>query len=342
MQKEWQAEWVAAGGVAEGLAVTNYGDPRAELAAAATGTIWAALTHIGIIRVTGADAATFLQGQLSNDVLALGDTSRLAAYCTAQGRMIALFRVLRQGDDFLLLLPAEIQAAVQKRLTLYVLRAKVGIGEVTELGVLGVSGPGRTDALTAAGLPAPTDPAIGQADDVTVVAIPGVNPRALLLGPPARLRQIAPQLTGAVRVGSDAWAWLDIQAGLPTIGPATTEAFVPQMANLDLLQGIHFRKGCYPGQEIVARTHYLGRLKQRMYLASLPAGADRPVPGDSLTAPNFPGQAAGTIVDAQRGPDGGIDLLAVIQISSREQGAVFWKDIPLVFRDLPYPLAANC
>jgi folate-binding protein YgfZ len=342
MQREWKAELIEAGGLVEDFALADYGDRRAEVLAAAHGTVWSPLTHMGILRATGADAAAFLHGQLSNDILNLGATSQLAAYCTAQGRMITLFRVVPHEGAFLLLLPAALQAAVQKRLTMYILRAQVKLAPAADWALIGLSGPHAPQALAAAGLPAPTAPEAATSGDITVAAIPGRAPRYLLMGPEAALRVLPSRLPEVTRVGARAWAWLDIQAGLPVIGLETSEAFVPQMMNLDLLGGINFRKGCYPGQEIVARTHYLGRLKQRMYLASLPADAPLPPPGATLQAPNLPGQPAGTVIDAQIGPDGAIDLLAVIQISSHDAGAVLWQDIALSFRDLPYPLAASC
>ncbi len=115
------------------------------------------------------------------------------------------------------------------------------------------------------------------------------------------------------------WAWLDIMAGIPSVHPGTNEEFVPQMANLEVVGGVNFKKGCYPGQEIVARMQYLGKLKQRMYRAHF-AGEVAPRPGDAIYAPDFPGQSAGTVVEAQPSPDGGYDLLAVIQISSADAG----------------------
>ncbi|HUW98399.1 MAG TPA: hypothetical protein VMV40_06080 [Acidiferrobacter sp.] len=339
--KEWKTELIEAGGLEGRDGILHYGTPHTEVSAAATGTVYCPLMPIGIIRASGADALSFLQGQLSNDLLTLANASQLSAYCTAQGRVIALFRIVRSGEEVLLLLPRELLASTLKRLTMFVLRANVTLSAADDWAILGLSGPAASAILTTADLPVPTAPAALTSSEVTVVAIPGPAPRYLLLGPVAAVRAIAPG-DGATRVGSQAWAWLDIQSGLPTIGAQTTEAFVPQMLNLDLLDGINFRKGCYPGQEIVARTHYLGRLKQRMYRASLPAGQTAPEPGTSLSAPNLPGQPAGTIVDAQTGPDGQIDLLAVMQISSHDEGVVALQDVPLAFQDLPYPLAASC
>jgi len=342
MQREWKAERISAGGKENGGRITDYGDAEAEVRAAAHQTTTCALTHLAVIRASGADAATFLQSQLSNDLLTLTGASQLSAYCTAQGRMIALFRIVPWRGEFLLLLPDELQEMVLKRLRMYVLRAKVTLTLAEDWAVLGVSGEQAPEALSRAGLPAPTEPQAALSGESIVLAIPGHTTRYLVLGPWETIKSHAAALGDAPMIGADAWSWLDIMAGLPTIGTATTEAFVPQMANLDLLNGINFRKGCYPGQEIVARTHYLGRLKQRMYRASLASDQALPAAGTSLSAPNLPGQPAGTVVEAQRGPAGEIDLLAVVQISSHDAGLVSCQDAPLTFHDLPYPLAASC
>ncbi|MBI2289829.1 MAG: folate-binding protein YgfZ, partial [Betaproteobacteria bacterium] len=142
----------------------------------------------------------------------------------------------------------------------------------------------------------------------------------------------------AAPVGPAVWDWLDIRAGIPFITPATQDQFVPQMANLDAIGGVSFNKGCYPGQEIVARMHYLGRLKQRMYLASV-AADEAPQPGDKLYSADTGEQSCGMIVNAAAAPDGGFDMLAVMQIESAQRGEVHWKspDGPrLKFSDLPY------
>ncbi|MDO8705651.1 MAG: hypothetical protein Q7J84_11975, partial [Sulfuricaulis sp.] len=134
-----------------------------------------------------------------------------------------------------------------------------------------------------------------------------------------------------------------IMAGIPSVHPGTIEEFVPQMANLEAVGGVNFKKGCYPGQEIVARMQYLGKLKQRMYRAHVQGGV-LPRPGDAIFAPDFPGQSAGTVVDAQAAPDNGYDLLAVIQISSAGAGELHLKNEIgqlLSLQPLPYTLPAN-
>ena len=139
-------------------------------------------------------------------------------------------------------------------------------------------------------------------------------------------------------VGTPCWEWLDIRAGIPWITAATQEQFIPQMANLELIGGVNFKKGCYPGQEIVARTQYLGKVKRRMFLANVNAAA-LPIAGDPLFSTDPAAQESGMIVNAQSAPDGGYDVLAVLQTSSVEAGAVHLKapdGPPLQFLALPY------
>jgi len=157
--------------------------------------------------------------------------------------------------------------------------------------------------------------------------------RFILLAPP----HAAP----APNAGADTWELASIRAGVPTITAATQEAFVPQMANFELLGGVSFKKGCYPGQEIVARMQYRGGLKRRMARAHV-AGAERPQPGDAAYSGAFGDQAAGTIVNAAPAPEGGFDVLVVAQIESIERGDLRWKSPggpPLEIREHP-PLAA--
>jgi len=152
---------------------------------------------------------------------------------------------------------------------------------------------------------------------------------------------LASLASGAEKAGADYWDWLDIRAGIPTILPATQEAFVPQMVNLDLIGGVSLTKGCYPGQEIVSRMHYRGTLKQRMYLANI-AGSEVPRPAEKLYSPDFGEQACGTIVNAARSPEGGHDVLAVIQIAGAEKRDVHWKALvgpKLGFAQLPYSVS---
>jgi len=147
----------------------------------------------------------------------------------------------------------------------------------------------------------------------------------------------------AAPVGAGPWSWLDIMAGIPVILPGTAEEFVPQMANLELVGGVSFTKGCYPGQEIVARMHYLGRLKQRMFRAHVES-ALQPLPGTPVFAPDLHGQSTGHVLEAQASPQGGYDLLTVIHLSSKDAGELrlATSDGPhLVLEKLPYSFSAT-
>jgi tRNA-modifying protein YgfZ len=178
---------------------------------------------------------------------------------------------------------------------------------------------------------------VAQVPNVMVIRLPGERFEIAVAHDktPAMLQALA---AGAEKVDAEHWERQIIRAGVPVIVPATQEQFVPQMVNLDLIGGVSYEKGCYPGQEIVARMHYRGTLKQRMYLASIASG-EHPQPGEKLYSPDFGEQACGTVVNAAPSPEGGHDLLAVIQISAAERGNLHWKapDGPaLELLELPY------
>jgi folate-binding protein YgfZ len=342
MQDQWQTFLTAAGATLQGGTVRCFTDVHREVHAAANTDIVADLSHLALIRAQGEDAQTFLQSQLTNDIRQLGANTQLSAYCSAQGRVLALLRIFRHDDAYLLQLPASLLEGTLKRLKMFVLRARVALTAADDLTHIGFSGPSVENRLRAliGALPEMVDSS-ATTQGVTVIRLPGPHPRFEIVGPTSTLANLWTGV-GATPVGEPAWSWLDIRSGLPTVLPATTEVFVPQMMNLDLLNGISFTKGCYPGQEIVARTRYLGRLKQRMYAAHV--ADEAPASGGTLYAPNFGDQVAGTVVDAQPGPNGGYDLLAVIQIGSVDAGEVHLgrPDGPrLAFQPLPYSLDAT-
>jgi len=268
---------------------------------------------------TGPDARTFLQGQLTCDVDTLTpEKSTYGSYCTPKGRILATFLLWRTGDDYFMQLPALLRDAVQKRLSMYVLRSKVKIADASNEWVrLGLAGKSAATYVRMAGGTAPSEVhGVTHTNDVTAIRLPGE--RFEVLVPAARATPIKTMLANQAEVADPQhWDWLDIRSGIPVVGPTTQEEFVPQMANLDLIGGISFTKGCYPGQEIVARMHYRGTLKQRMYLASVLEGAP-PQPGDKLYSPETGTQSCGMILSAAPGPDGLFDVLAVMQIAAAE------------------------
>jgi len=255
----------------------------------------AKLTHYGLLRVTGEDARAFLHAQLTNDIENLAPkTARYAGWCSAKGRLLATFLVVPEDGGFLLQLARELAPAVAKRLSMFILRSRVKLVDASEdwsqYG-LWSDGSGRTLE-------------VGERDGMLQVGIgPG---RALLLVPGAREPQPLADRP------ADEWALAEVRAGRPLILQSTQDQFVPQMLNLELSGGIDFRKGCYPGQEVVARAQYRGAVKRRM--VRLRGAVLRP--GQDLYSDDAPGQASGTVVNVA-----GDESLAVLQTAAIEAQA---------------------
>ncbi len=339
MHSAWQAFVVSQGARIGAAGLVDFPD-----APLAPDCALVELSHLGLIRLSGPDAPQFLQGQVSNDVRQVSaEHSQLSALCSPKGRMLANFRVFQRADDLYLQLPRERLDAVLKRLRMFVLRAQVSLEDASDqLQRIGIAGRCTESLLPAA--PDPTPGSVRQAPPVTIIRLPGDRPRFELIGPADALQSFWEQSAPPARPASaDFWALLDIRAGLPTVFEATVEAFVPQMANMQLVDGVSFTKGCYTGQEVVARMQYLGKLKRRMYLARVEA-ATAPRPGDPLYSPTSEsGQGAGRVVDARPSPEGGYELLAVVEIAAAAAPGLRLGDAagPLLQRrELPYALPA--
>ena len=297
------------------------------------------LSHFGLIRVSGADTRSFLQGQLTSDINAVTpELAQLSSYCSPKGRMLGSFWVFQRGEDLYLQLPADRLEPILKRLRMFVLRSKVALEDASdELARFGLAGECAEALLPFA--PA-ADMASLTRDQLTVIRLPGDRPRFELIGPPEVLAGNWPEmLKVAEQTDTDFWSLMDIRAGIPNVFEDTVEAFVPQMANLQLIGGVSFTKGCYTGQEIVARMQYLGKLKRRMYRAHIDSG-QVPARGAEVFSPSSEsGQGAGRIVDVAASPEGGYEVLAVIQISSAEADDLRLGDSDgpvLRLLDLPY------
>ncbi len=313
--------------------------PSAELPACALFD----LSQLALIAVEGEDAVSFLQGQITQDAsLVSAGRSLLAGHCSPKGRLLASFRLFRRDDVILLQPPAELLTDVLKRLKMYVLRAKAQLRDASDdwvrIGLAGDCAPALLAARLDAVPGAPNE--VTHCGAITCLRIAGPAPRFELVGPLDAIRPLWEALDGPATPSESAhWSLLDIQAGLPTVLPETVDAFVPQMTNLQLVDGVSFRKGCYTGQEVVARMQYLGKLKRRMYLAHADC-ATPPRAGDELFAANSAsGQGAGRVVDARPVPEGGYDLLAVVEILSAEANDVHLlgpEGPQLSFRRLPY------
>lgn len=249
------------------------------------------LDGLGLIRVTGPEAQAFLQSQLTNDSKLLTPTQgQLSGYCSPKGRLLAVFTVLALGaEDYALALPTALLAPTLKRLKMFVLRSKVVLSDVSaELPALGLMGREAGAALVHLGITAPLgDYAVTAFDGGWVLCRPGPLPRYELRAAPEKLAALQHALALPTTSAED-WTLAEVLAGIPQVVAETTDQFVPQTINLDLAGGVSFTKGCYPGQEIVARVHYLGRIKQRLRLAE-------------STLPLAPGAA---LLDARQGTVG--------------------------------------
>ena len=343
MRSSWREHLAARGAIVEQGEIRGFGDPGArsrEPALATSSTVLAPLTERGLLRVTGSDAEKFLQAQITNDLRDVtAARSGPGAYCTPQGRMVANFRTLRHGSDLELATVGDILPGLVERLTYFRLRAQVVFEDCTgEIVQLGLAGPGGADALARASLDAPGDlHGVTTRDGTRVVRVETEPERYEILAPAGSGPDLWDALAGegVAAVGPAAWRLLDVRGGIPWIHAANAEAFVPQMANLHAIDGISFTKGCFPGQEIVARLRYRGTLKRRMYRLRT-AGAREPAPGDAVTT--AAGRAAGKVVLSAPAPDAGHELLAVLPVDVAESAEdLFLSDgAPLVRESLPY------
>ncbi|GAA6119675.1 folate-binding protein [Acidovorax sp. FG27] len=293
----------------------------------------APLAHLGVIRVEGADAAAFLHGQLTQDFALLGmQEARLAAFLSAKGRMQASFiGFKRSATEVLLICSRDLLAPTLKRLSMFVLRAKAKLTDATgDFALCGLAGSAAQALL--AGADAPWSRR--DVDGATVVRLYPAQgqPRALWVAPAG-----TPAPTGAA-LGEALWQWSEVQAGVATLAQPVVEAFVPQMLNYESVGGVNFKKGCYPGQEVVARSQFRGTLKRRAYLAH--AAADVAV-GSEVFAGGDAEQPVGTVVQAAPAPGGGVDLIVSMQIGAADGTALTAAsaDGPaLTLQPLPYAL----
>jgi tRNA-modifying protein YgfZ len=293
------------------------------------------LSHLAILRFSGPDALSFLQGQISNDTNRLAERSSLfAAYSSPQGRVLALIYLLPHSSGIAAIVPRELLASTLERLKKFVLRAKVKIEDAgDDLIVAGYYGEA---ALRHHGLPIPDAPGRYVEHNGIGVAAVGTEQRYWVIGA-ASDPALAAQPPGngtAAQIERD-WRLADIRAGLPQVYSPTSEVFVAQMLNLDLLDGISFTKGCYTGQEIIARTQHLGRIKRRLFRLGLPNG-DWQV-GQALQLTDG---RQGRIVEVIATGSGTAEALAVLNLDSgADSEAPPSSAVSATVLPLPYPLA---
>lgn len=302
------------------------------------------LEFLTVLRVSGADALAYLQGQLTADVDEVGPTvSRLAAWCSPRGRVLALFRLFADSNGgYRVVCERWIAATLLTRLRMFILRSDVRIDDAGgELDVAGVAGGRALPRPLAdwAGTAGVDDAAVSE--EVTLARVPGRHRRFLVTGPPARIESIASaRPAGCVRQASaGAWRLADICAGVPRVTADSSDAFLPQMLNLDRLGAVSFEKGCYVGQEIVARAQHLGRVKRRAYVARTTTAAE----GDAIVdSANDEARKVGDVVAAEPHPGGGSAALVVLEVASAHSAAlrVGRSDGPSIWISSPDPRSA--
>ena len=291
----------------------------------------AALAHLGVIAVEGEDAASFLQGQLTQDFALLGqEQARLAAYCTAKGRMLASFIGFRRTPTQILLVTSrDILAPTVKRLSMFVLRAKAKLRDAsTEFDLWGLAGTAASDAGEPWRL-------VRQGDAAFVTLYPAdAQPRMLGIAPAG-----TPKPQGA-ELDPSLWVWGEVRSGIAPITAPVVEAFVPQMLNYESVGGVNFKKGCYPGQEVVARSQFRGTLKRRAYIAQ---SSEALSAGQELFHESDPEQPCGLVAQAAVAPGGGWDAIVSIQIAAAQDrltaGSI--EGAPVEISPAPYPLLAD-
>lgn len=301
------------------------------------------LSHLGVVEVSGKDAFAFLQGQFSNDLQAVsGARSQLSAYCSPKGRVLALFRVLQTEGGYRLIAPREILESVVRRLRMFVLRAKVSLDISSDLIAIGIAGDGAETLLCEKFAAAPRPGEVLTNENTGVIGVGAC--RWLLTDSVQGVRDLWEEFAaGASSADGRTWRRMDILDGLPQVFASTVETFIPQMINLDLVDGVSFTKGCYPGQEIVARLRYLGKLKQRM-LCVRSEEEKEILPGDGIFTAARGEQRVGTVVDAQPAADGGRVLLATAPVTHLETGPLLLSSqggTPLEKTPLPYEIPAT-
>lgn len=302
------------------------------------------LEHYGLIRGSGEQASAFLQGQFGNDLAKVdAHHHQLNCYSNPKGRLLAIFRVFMQTEHYYLRMSKDIIEATLSRLKMFVLMSKVTLDDVSDsMCGLGVGGEGAARLIAKVLGEAPSEvDTLSTLDGVSVLRIPGIEERFEIYAERERIASIEASLAGQCQVINEgAWMLGEIMAGIPTIFTQTREAFIAQMTNLQLIDGLSFKKGCYPGQEIVARMHYLGKLKRRMYLADIHT-VTPPPPGVDI----FSGDSAslvGKIVDARTLQGQPTYALCVLNIASAETDNLHLEtpNGPLLrLKPLPYAFA---
>ena len=272
------------------------------------------LSHYALLKVTGSDAFDFLQKQFSGDLELIDIYGWLfSAWCLPNGRVVTTFIIFRHDDSLFLILPGMMKTKIIRRLSMFILHSNVKINDISdEYALFGIAGD-DTDIRTL------------HSRSKIVLRLWDKVPRYVLIGKMDETADILNIICDTYKEGDRGnWSLLDIEAGIPWIVDSTSENYLPQMLNLDLMQGLSYKKGCYPGQEVIARLHYRGQLKKRMYLGSVDT-VITPGPGDQIELADT-GATVGDVIDAERHPDGGVRFLAVSESEHADKTTLRLRD----------------
>lgn len=322
MQTDWQQFLQQHGAQWETDRVLHFGDRAQELTLRES-DILVSLHGLGILRANGPDARKFLLGQFTNDMQRITpEFAQLNGYCSPKGRLLALMWVIQTGDDFLLVLPRGILEPTLKRLRMFILNAKVTLEDASDQWItLGCSGPQAAAAITrvAGNTPNAVNSVVSK-NTLLALRMPGTSPRYMVLAGSSPIETAKTVWQGLAQtqrpVATEVWTALDVLSGLPQVEAATVDEFVPQMVNLERVEGLSFTKGCFPGQEIVARAQYRGQVKRRMVLLR-GRGETCPRAGDKIFTSDHPENTVGRVVQAAMSNTEEFFLLGVIENDKR-------------------------
>lgn len=342
----WQEFLEAHDAVIENGQVTSFG-PSAQPYPGIQDTCVCELTPLGLIRVTGEEAQTFLHSQFTNDLEQVtAHTSQLNSYCSPKGRVLSIFLTFKHDGDYFLVLPKDVIEITLRKLVMYKLRSQVDLIDASGQFVLfGVAGPGVEPAFENLGTELPQKVhGCARENGAALIRLPSENTRILIMADAETAVSLCSQLSEKLLLATyRLWDLHDISCGIPRVTALTSEAFTPQMTNLELIDGVSFSKGCYPGQEVVARTHYLGKPNRRMYRASI-ATEQLPEPGTNVFSAEEGDQPLGKIVISQMVSAGHASALIVLRTQKEEDpclriGSVGGPAISL--QELPYSLQSG-
>lgn len=319
MKAAWKAFLIDQGAEFDGTELVSFGNANRERRIAPQGAVLSNLSDRGLLEVSGEDAATFLQNQLTNDITNIDSkTHQLTAWCNPKGRVIANFRAFVRDDKIFLILSKDLIETVTTKLSRYIMMSKVTLTDATDnLVHFGYAGEHaeRDLELILENVPKAPNETLNLGN-LSILRLPGETPRFEVYGDVTEAMDLWSKCNvRAAPVSSQAWDFMNIRAGRPVVTLASSEAWIPQMLNMTHIDGVDFKKGCYPGQEVVARLNYLGKTKRRMYLMEIQTDK---VPGTNASIVNAEGTEVGQVLNAVINPDDLVECLAVMKIADTE------------------------